>query len=93
MSRRIHVGTRRVRQNGMVTIPKDTRDRFGIRYGDEVDLVLGIPGHDEMVECSGCRVVGRGQVVIPAEIRRDHGVDPDTYLDLTVVTGNGQTDE
>lgn len=81
----IHVGTRRVRQNGMVTIPKDTRDRFGIRYGDRVDIVLLVPGHDDEVRCEGCKVIGRGQVVIPSDVRDEYGAEPGTYLDLTVV--------
>jgi AbrB family looped-hinge helix DNA binding protein len=38
------VATARVTTKGQVTIPKDVRDRLGIRPGDEIEFVEGRAG-------------------------------------------------
>lgn len=81
----IHIGTRKVRKGGQVTIPKETRERYGIGLNDEVDLVLLVPGYDEEVRCDDCAVIGHGQVTIPVDVRREYAINVGSYLDLTVI--------
>lgn len=90
----IHIGTRQVRSGYQVTIPKETREHYDIRLGDRVEIVLLIPGHDVEVRREDCKVIGHGQVTVPVDVRREHGIDVGSYLDLTVIPeGDGDSDE
>lgn len=85
----IDIGTRTVRQEHKVTIPKETRDRYGLEVGDYVDIkVEPTDGTSELI-CKGCRIVGHGQVIIPAPQRRFHGIEVGDYVDMEIVPTDG----
>lgn len=88
----IHIGTRRIARSGgykdrmlRVTIPEPDRKRYDIEDGDVVDAVLLIPGNDEETVAEDRKVLGHGQLTIPAEIRDAFDLKAGDYLDLTVI--------
>jgi len=71
----------RMTRKGQVTIPAELRERFGIRPGDEVEVVAGDAG---VLVRRAERSAGRGgEIVARLRDRADGDIGADALLRLT----------